>query len=144
MNNVYDQWANRVYLQWHLTNRCLNRCTHCYQNNYNGVEVAIQEAIVIIEDLVDCCTAFEALPVVALTGGDPMLNNDFWKILSEVRKQSPFACLSVLGNPEQLDAQTIQKLQPFQLHHFQLSVDGIVQSISPPQFQKSSFHVNLQ
>lgn len=123
--NFYNQWANRIYLQWHLTNRCNNRCTHCYQNQYDGAEVSIGDATLIVEDLLDCCKAFEALPVIALTGGNPMLNNDFWKIIAEIRRQSEFGCISILGNPESLNAKTIQQLQPFKLHHFQLSIDGM-------------------
>jgi len=144
MKEMYDQWKNRVYLQWHLINSCLNRCVHCYQDIYDGTAVTLQDAILIIEDLVDCCEAFDALPVIALTGGDPMLNEDFWEILSEIRKQSEFACLSVLGNPEQLNTETIKKLRRFKLHHFQLSIDGMEKTHDSIRRKKGSFQRTLQ
>ncbi len=118
------QRANRVYLQWHLTNKCRNRCRHCYQLSYDGVDITTKEAISIIEDFLYCCNEFDALPVIALTGGDPMLNQDFWSIIKEIKKRAQIDCVSVLGNPEQINKENIEKLKPFNLKHFQLSLDG--------------------
>lgn len=125
MNDIVSKKSNRIYLQWHLTNKCLNRCKHCYQDLYGGKEVSFIDACMLINDFLDCCEAFDALPVIALTGGDPMLNSNFWKILKEVRKQAEFDCVSVLGNPEQINSEKITKLKKFNLKHFQLSIDGM-------------------
>lgn len=116
---------NRIYLQWHITNKCLNRCKHCYQDRYNGIDLTISDAKIILSDFMSCCDDFNAMPVIALTGGNPMLNKDFWEILAEVRRQAQFDCVSVLGNPENLGPKEIDRLKDAKLKHYQLSIDGI-------------------
>ncbi len=113
------------YLQWHLTNRCKNRCLHCYQTSFDGKDVSYERAKIIVEDFANCCSTLETDPYIALTGGDPLLNPDFWKILNLVRQLTP--SISILGNPELLitdNCKPIEKLKDFDIHDYQLSLDG--------------------
>jgi len=116
---------NRIYLQWHITGKCGNRCRHCYQSKYDGFDVNLKIAEIIMDNLLECCKFFKARPVVAITGGDPMLNKDFWDILQIVFERNKGFCTSVLGNPELLTEKIILKLVKFKLNHFQLSLDGL-------------------
>lgn len=134
---------NRIYLQWHLTNKCRNRCKHCYQDTYTGRDISLSSAHSIMADFLDCCDAFEALPVIALTGGDPMLNTNFWSILRELRKQAKFDCISILGNPERINDDVSEKLSEFNLKHFQLSVDGMETTHDAIRY-KGSFKRTMQ
>lgn len=138
-----EERSNRIYIQWHLTNKCSNRCVHCYQHLYQGEDIVLEDARVIMEDFLECCDAFDALPVIALTGGDPMLCKYFWEIIREVRKQAQFDCVSVLGNPEPLNEEVIAKLQKFNLKHFQLSVDGMEETHDSIRY-KGSFRRTIQ
>ncbi|HRZ33317.1 MAG TPA: radical SAM protein [Candidatus Moranbacteria bacterium] len=147
MKEECPEKKNRIYLQWHLTNKCNNGCKHCYQHTHQGEDVRLDDADAIIGDFLECCDAFDALPVIALTGGDPMLHNHFWDILAKVKAASQsltkFSCVSILGNPELLDERNISMLAKFNLKHFQLSIDGMEKKHDEIRY-KGSFQRTMQ
>jgi radical SAM protein with 4Fe4S-binding SPASM domain len=83
------------------------------------------ESTTIIDDFLECCDIFEALPVIAVTGGDPMMNKDFFSILQMIKEKVGWSCLSVLGNPELLTVKMIKFLKHVDVKHYQLSLDGM-------------------
>ena len=85
-------------LQWHITNRCDQRCKHCYIFNSKipipAEEWNIKNAKLLVDDYINFCQKYDKLPHISLTGGDPILHSDFWKIVNLFHKRKiPFTIL---------------------------------------------------
>lgn len=114
-------------LQWHITNRCDQRCQHCYIFNSGKplpkVEWNVSDANVVLNDFVSFCQKYNRRPNIAITGGDPLLNPNFWEIVEAISKRNiPFV---ILGNPFHVDESTIKKLLRYGCYSYQMSLDGL-------------------
>ena len=100
MEKVISGKKGEFYLQWHITNRCPNRCKHCYQNNYQGMDTDLGAAEFVLDNLKKCCEELESDPYLVITGGDPFANPNFPKILAMAK----VSCekVGILGNPEHI------------------------------------------
>lgn len=116
---------NRFKLQWHITNKCNNRCIHCYQTDYNGMDTNIQTAKEIIADFNFLCEILKVEPHFFITGGDPFLNSDIFLILDELKAKTNR--ISIIGNPEIIlgNDLLIDFLKNIELFEYQLSLDGL-------------------
>lgn len=66
---------------------------------------------------------FNRLPNFFITGGDPLLHPDFWRLLSLLKKDG--ICFSILGNPFHLDDGVCARLKEHGCEKYQLSLDGL-------------------
>ena len=126
---------NRFYLQMHITNRCHNRCKHCYQENYGGEDMHVVQAKAVLTELYNVCKKIDVRSEVAITGGDPLMAGTFFRILSAARKLCDK--VGVLGNPELLTANAIKRLADVGIEYYQLSLDGISQTHDNNRYQGS-------
>lgn len=77
----------------------------------------------VVANCEDFCEMYHRLPYFYITGGDPILHPDFWKLLALLkRKRIPFA---ILGNPFHLDDEVCKKLKEYGCQKYQLSIDGM-------------------
>lgn len=65
-------------LYWSITGKCNYQCRHCYLDAPNGCygECTTAEALDLIKQIAEC-----GIPVVNLSGGEPLVRNDFWTIV---------------------------------------------------------------
>lgn len=112
--------------QWHITDDCDQRCKHCYI--YSGhcdkkIESMDWEQIVTtFYNCLDFCQEYDRLPYFYITGGDPILHPDFWKLLHLLKEHEiPF---TILGNPFHLNDEVCCKLKKYGCQKYQLSLDG--------------------
>ena len=113
--------------QWHITDACDQRCKHCYifsENNCKELDSMtwpqMQETFA---NCLDFCETYGRLPYFYITGGDPILHPDFWKLLGLLKDHGiPF---TILGNPFHLDDLTCRKLKDYGCEKYQLSLDGL-------------------
>ena len=77
-----------LVLQWHVTERCNRRCTHCYQDAPSAEELKFNDLLKILEQFTDLLDQFNAetkLPPVKgqinITGGEPFIREDFLNLL---------------------------------------------------------------
>lgn len=113
----------RFYLQMHITNKCHGKCNHCYQESYNGEDMVLSQAILVIKELSQICKKIDVESHISITGGDPLMAKDFLNIVSFARNNCDR--VSVLGNPELLTDEMITKLATIGINNFQLSLDGL-------------------
>ncbi len=72
-----------MLLQWHITERCNNRCAHCYQEENEGGELTFEELLAVLEqykDLLDDFAKEAEAPSrghINVTGGEPFIRSDF-------------------------------------------------------------------
>jgi len=119
---------NRFFsIQWHLTNKCDQKCKHCYIFNSDKPvdfnELNINEISLVINSFIDFCEEFECNPSLTLIGGDPLLYPYFWEVLEYIHKHGiPF---SILGNPFHLNHEVCLRLASLGCLDYQMSLDGL-------------------
>lgn len=113
--------------QFHITDECDQRCEHCYifseDNNKCLVEMKLEDVEKVIINCIEMCEKMKRLPYFYITGGDPILHKDFWKIAQMLKdKEIPFG---ILGNPFHLNDEVCKKLREHGCKKYQLSIDGM-------------------
>jgi len=113
--------------QFHITDTCDQRCEHCYifseDNDKCLIEMKLEDVEKVIINCIEMCKKMKRLPYFYITGGDPILHKDFWKIAKFLKdKEIPFA---ILGNPFHLNDEICKKLREHGCRKYQLSIDGM-------------------
>ena len=113
--------------QWHITDECDQRCKHCYIFSGDLRKKPDSMSWAQIEDTfyncLDFCEVYDRLPYFYLTGGDPILHTDFWRLLALFKEHKiPF---TIMGNPFHLDDKVCKKLRSYGCEKYQLSIDGL-------------------
>ncbi len=117
------------HLQWHLTERCNLRCKHCYQEaNLLKQEIETEEVLRILDDFTVQIRKWE-LPKdaarISLTGGEPLLKEDFFKILEKCRDNHSLFRYGILTNGTLLTKSLISKISDHGVDYVQISLEGI-------------------
>lgn len=87
--------------QWHITDECDQRCQHCYIFSENACKkldsMTFEQMEATFYNCLDFCEVHGRSPYFYITGGDPILHPDFWRLLELIHsKDIPF---TILGNP---------------------------------------------
>ena len=113
--------------QWHITDECDQRCKHCYifsGGNYNCLKsMSWQEMQDTFNNCLDFCETYGRTPYFYLTGGDPILHPDFWKLLELFSENN--VKFTIMGNPFHLNDDVCKKLKEYGCEKYQMSIDGI-------------------
>ena len=85
-SNYYDatnhSQDNEFYFQWHITDRCNLRCSHCYQNDYShSSELSLEELKSVADKISHTLTVWKKDGRVAITGGEPFVRKDLFDLL---------------------------------------------------------------
>ena len=113
--------------QWHITDDCDQRCKHCYifsEDNCKCIDSMNWEQLhETFYNCLDFCEVYGRLPYFYITGGDPILHPDFWRLLALLHEHDiPF---TILGNPFHLDDEVCRSLKELGCEKYQLSIDGM-------------------
>ena len=113
--------------QWHITDDCDQRCKHCYIFSENACKAL--EAMnwaqmkAVIANCRDFCDVYDRQPYFYITGGDPILHPDFWKLLGLLKQMHiPF---TIMGNPFHLTDDVCRQMKAYGCEKYQLSIDGM-------------------
>jgi radical SAM domain protein len=71
----------------------------------------------------DFCETYGRTPYFYLTGGDPILHPDFWKLLELFSENN--VKFTIMGNPFHLNDDVCKKLKEYGCEKYQMSIDGI-------------------
>lgn len=114
-------------IQWHITDECDQRCKHCYIFAEGGctelASMPLADAERVFAQCVDMCDAFGREPYFYLTGGDPLLHPDFWRIAEMLNEAG--VRWAVMGNPFHLTPAVCARLKGLGCRKYQLSLDGM-------------------
>jgi 12,18-didecarboxysiroheme deacetylase len=106
---------------WNVGRRCNLRCVHCYSHSrdleYSG-ELTTAEAERMIDDL----AAF-GVPVLLLSGGEPLLRPDILTLIARARRQGVRAVISTNGTL--IDEGMAARLKEADLSYVGVSLDGL-------------------
>lgn len=117
-------------IQWHITTKCQNHCKHCYlydEATYGrecSGHLPLEGKIRILDQL----EAFGekwgfSFPDVFVIGGDPLLEDDCFPFLEELKKRGKR--ISMGGNADELTDENLARLKEIGVTHYQMSLDGM-------------------
>lgn len=119
-----------MQLQWHITERCNHRCTHCYQGRYAGRELSGNVLLRVVRQFEDLLVhrrsrraASSLRGRVLVTGGEPFLHDDVWKLLEALAASEDLE-YGILSNGSLLDAEATRRLAELGPIYVQLSLEG--------------------
>ena len=108
--------------QLHITHLCNLKCTHCYQEEYNNHME--------LNDIIHCLDEYESFlknknlkPQINLTGGEPLLHPDFFKVAKEIKNRN--IQLGILTNGTLITPDVAKKLKDLKPIFVQVSLDGV-------------------
>ena len=113
--------------QWHITDECDQRCKHCYifsEDTCKKLDAMSWEQMQdTFYNCLDFCDVYNRLPYFYITGGDPILHPDFWRLLALLKQEN--ISFTILGNPYHLTDEVCQRLKSYGCQKYQLSLDGM-------------------
>jgi len=106
---------------WNLIRRCNLTCKHCYSisadSNFPG-ELSFDEVCTVMDDL----KAFR-VPVLILSGGEPLLRLDIYDIAKRAKAQGFYVGLS--SNGTLIDENNIDRIAECDFNYVGVSLDGL-------------------
>jgi AdoMet-dependent heme synthase len=123
------QTRRDFFIQWHLTERCNLRCSHCYQSGSSGDELSTAEALAFIDEAAETIAAWSLLydlPFTAgfnVTGGEPLLRPDLFELLAALQGRA--IAVHLLTNGTLIDRPTADRLRMAEIATVQVSMDGL-------------------
>lgn len=113
--------------QWHITEACDQRCKHCYiyalGSRAESSMTSLENMLRILDNIKEFCRKANRAPYLYITGGDPILHPDFWRLMERLREEGvPF---TLMGNPFHLTTKACQRIAECGCRKYQLSLDGL-------------------
>lgn len=114
-------------LQWHLSDKCNLRCTHCYQaDGMNEITSCYYKKVLDqFEDLIQRFKKERKCNIrgmVTLTGGEPLLYPHFLDVCAEVKRRH--FLLGILTNGTLITSEYAEKIKSYDPYYVQVSIDG--------------------
>ena len=116
------------FVQWHLTERCNLKCTHCYQEGSLSGEMDLDEIKGAFTDVREMLESWSDLygiefePSFNITGGEPFLRPDLFSILGEAGDRG--FDLYLLTNGTLIDRRAARSLKVAGIKGVQVSLEG--------------------
>lgn len=104
---------------WNFTKACNLRCRHCYESASVPApdELTTEEALAAVDKMADAGVAY-----IALSGGEPLIRRDFFRIAKRIRERE--MGFSIATNGTLLTEETAKKLKEHGCVSAQVSLDG--------------------
>lgn len=115
-------------LQWHITERCNFRCTHCYQDAFDTPEMSLAQMEEVLRQYIDLVKKWGIPPQrssITITGGEPFLREDFYQFLAKVYKYSANYRWAILSNGSLINRENVKILRLFRISGYQVSLEGL-------------------
>ena len=124
---------------WNLIRRCNLTCKHCYSisadTEFPG-ELNREQIFTVMDDL----KAFH-VPVLILSGGEPLLRPDIFDIAYRAKEMGFFTALSTNGTL--IDEQNIAAIRDVGFNYVGISIDGIQETHDNFRQMKGSFDASM-
>ncbi len=115
--------------QWHITDACDQRCKHCYiyaEGAPPQVTMTYETAKTVVRQMLSLCERIGREPYVYLTGGDPILHPDFWRIMALLHDRG--IRTAIMGNPFHLTPEVCAHMRELGCVKYQVSLDGLCET----------------
>lgn len=135
------------FIQWHLTERCNLRCKHCYQTERNIEEMHLSEINEVISEVSEMLNAWSENYDIYfstsfnVTGGEPFLHQDIFKILEEIKRKE--FDIYILSNGTLINRERAKRLLDLAVKGVQVSIEG-PENVHESIRGKGSFYSSLE
>lgn len=140
--------GREFFIQWHVTAKCDQKCSHCYMYNEEAYkkelaeELSFQDCIKILDNLHSVVGGvIKRTLQINFSGGDPLLRKDFLDLLEEARNRK--IKIGILGNPHHITDELARYFYRLGLRGYQVSLDGM-KEVHDKIRGKGSFDITMQ
>lgn len=116
--------------QWHITDRCNLKCRHCYQADSDGVAPDYKALETIFDQIRQLAVFWNKRKseknkyTISVTGGEPVLNDHFFRVLELISDNKKLFNFSILSNGTRFTKNIVKKLKKFGPSYCQISIEG--------------------
>ena len=125
---------------WNLVRRCNLACKHCYSISadvdFPG-ELSTRQVFDVIDDLKDF-----RVPVLILSGGEPLLRPDIFEISHHAKKKGFYVALSTNGT--MINESNINEIAKVGYDYLGISIDGMRKTHDDFRQKKGAFDASLK
>jgi len=136
---------NKFYFQWHITDNCNLRCSHCYQENYSqNSELPLKELEIIADSIFATLSKWNKKGDISITGGEPLFRKDFFEFAEYLNNSPDIYNIDFLTNGTLIDKNFIEKIKKLnKIKYIQISLDGATASVHDSIRGKGNFEKAL-
>ncbi len=126
MGNVDQVHDADFGFQWHITDRCNLRCTHCYQEDYSGSnELGLDGLKRIADEIIKTLSKWNKKGDIAITGGEPLLREEMFPLINYLESSDDIASIDILSNGTLIDESIVEQIRDLKkVRCVQISLDG--------------------
>lgn len=142
--------SQNFYFQWHITNKCNLRCSHCYQESYTDQsDLSLEELKETADKIFSTMAKWQKKGDISITGGEPFLKKELFPLLSYLDNSDKISRLDVLCNGILITDEIASKLKKIKkLQNVQISLDGATPEIhdqirGPGTFEKAMSGIRI-
>lgn len=134
---IHKKFMEKLYIprgllfQWHITDRCNLRCSHCYQDSYSGEELDFNMLLFILRQFEELLALWRSKaktrPVgghITVTGGEPFIRRDFLDLLDVFAAKKRLFSFAILTNGSFIDEPMARRLSKLNPRFVQVSIEG--------------------
>ncbi len=126
--DMMEQLPADITFQWHITDQCNFRCSHCYQDSYTEPGASYEDQLLILEKLSAFVLACKKVhgkvrAHINFTGGEPFVRKDFLKLLKATKAKRLFS-FAILSNGYLLSDEGLSELKRLGPRFIQISLEG--------------------
>jgi radical SAM protein with 4Fe4S-binding SPASM domain len=134
------------YFQWHITERCNQRCAHCYHEKYcDEKELDKNQLLEAAGKMLIAAEKWGRFATFSFTGGEPLLRQEeLFGIAAYLDEHERAAYYDILTNGALFDDSLISTVSKFKkLRRVQLSMEGSTPGINDRIRGKGSFQKTI-
>ncbi len=128
IEQIESQTAVALSVQWHITDRCNWRCTHCYHDQYDSPQPNLERMKDIFHQYLDLGErkGFDRHHMrLKITGGEPLVHPDFFPFMEYIRPHAERFRFGLLTNGSLLTEENMDRLvNKCQVDQIQISIEG--------------------
>ncbi len=108
---------------WNFTNACNLNCKHCYQTAGKPTfdELRTEEKLRVVEELADA-----GVVGIAFSGGEPLMNRDFYDVAAKTKEAGMFVALA--SNGTLITEKVAKRLREVGVGYIEISLDAATQN----------------
>lgn len=119
---------SEFYFQWHVTEKCNLRCSHCYQTNNSDLEMTTDELFHVADKIFKALAKWNMSGRIAITGGEPFLKRELFPLLHYLGESKQIGHIDILSNGTLIKEDHIEEIkQVGKVRRLQVSLDGATQ-----------------
>lgn len=122
-------YPDHFHLEWYITQRCNLKCRHCcFDSRHMRDELPKRTLFLILDKfikLVEKWNLKKNNARISITGGEPLIRDDFFRLLERCYNYRHKVNYGVLTNGILLTKDSIKKLKDLKVSYIQISLDGM-------------------